>query len=232
MQPLILDKKALEDLGLASEIIWLFEYDLPSAYKDSAKAILSEKYTKEQAKFFRTIRNKLMFKLKFGLHAVKNLYSSWFITEEYLEKSEKFAQNLREELTAKGFSDKAEKIRIIPIVTTEEGFETFEARKEEFLLEFILEAQKLIDKGLKDKRLSDSLLWRANKTTEIVDILKESLADKSKKSRYFEITDSLSMLTDSIQRFMQIKEKQKAKSKAISKIKTKKLISIKKKVKP
>lgn len=228
--PLVLDKDALRNLGLNSEIIYLFEYDIPSAFKNPQTKEISSSYTKEQAMFFRAIRNKLMFALKFKLHAVKNLYSSWFITDDYLERSEKFAESLRTELIAKGFSEKAEKVRIIPIVTTEEGFETFEARKEEFLLEFILESQKIIDKGLKEKRLSDSLVWRANKTVEIVSILKESLADKSKKSRYNEIVDSLTSLNDSVNRFEQLKQKAKEKqAKGLSKIKKAKS---QKKIKP
>jgi len=211
--PLVLDKNALENLGLKSEVIYLLEYDIPSAFKNPQTKELSTLYTKEQAMFFRAIRNKLMFALKFKLHAVKNLYSSWFITDDFLEKSEKFAESLRTELIAKGFSDKADKVRIIPIVTTEEGFETFEARKEEFLLEFILESQKIMDKTLKEKRASDSLVWRANKTVEIVSILKESLADKTKKSRYNEIVDSLTALSDSISRFEQLKAQKEQKSK-------------------
>jgi len=211
--PLILDKKALEDLGLASEVSYLFEYDLPSAFKNTHKDTLeiSAQYTKKQAEFFRELRNKTMFALRFKLRAIKNLYSSWFINEDMLESAQKFAEELRAELIKEGFSDRAEKVRIIPIVTTVEGYQTYEQRKEEFFLEFLGESQKTIDKGVKDKNLSESLLWRVKKASEIVSMLKETLKDKSKKSRYNEIVDSLTMLDDSIARYEQIKEQKKAK---------------------
>lgn len=216
--PLILDKSALESLGLCSEVIYLFEYDIPSAFVNSHTNTISKGYTKEQSEFFREVRNKLMYALKFNLNAVKNLYSSWFITEDKLGESEKIANQVREDLIKHGFSDKAEKVRIIPILTTIEGYQTYEQRKEEFFLEFLGDSQKTIDKGNKDKKLSDSLLWRIKKSAEIVDTLKETLKDKSKKTRYNEIVDCLTTLEDSIAQFESLKEKAKAKT---SKKKTK-----------
>jgi len=210
--PIKLDKEALEQMGLKSEAIWLFEYDIPSAIKNqhgkNVKERISQKFSLEQAKKLVKLKNWLSFQLKFKLHATRNLYSSWFISQNNLELAETVAKKLRSELEAIGLHEYANKVRIIPIFTTEEGYESFMDRKAEFLLEFIGEATEKVEKGIKDGFMSESALWRCKKTLEVAEAIKEELKDHE---RYNELVDSIAILDDLINQYEALKAEQKQK---------------------
>lgn len=207
---LVLDSEALGKMGLHSEAIWVVEYDIPSPIKNQHAKNPKDKYAKgfdkKTAVKIRQIRNKLAFQLKFKLMATKNLYSSWFIEKEQLEKAIAICEQIKQQVIRLGFPHIAEKIRIFPLLTNEEGFESFMDRKAEFMLEFLSEAQKQVDKGLKEGLMSDSILWRCKKASEIVETLKETLKTHT---RYNEIVDTLAMLDDTIGQF-EAKKQQKA----------------------
>jgi len=211
-KPLQLDVNELRKMGLSGTCFWVIEYDLPSLIRDQHAKDPEEKYqkgyTKEDAENIQKIRNKLLYQLKFNrnIGAIRNLLSSWFINEDALEEAKKLCEEIRSELESNGLHGFVNKVRILPILTNEEGLETFEDRKAEFLLDFCMEAQKQVEKGLKIGSLYEPTLWRCDKTYEIVNALKEQL--RSHK-RYNEIVDTVEVLNDSIQQYKNIKEEQK-----------------------
>jgi len=206
-KPLKLNLGELQRMGLKGKCYWAIEYDLPHKHlKDRNKG---KKCSKETIKLFQDIRNKLMYALKFQIKAIKNLDSSWFISEDRLDLAEKLIEEIRDEMSQhRETIDYINKIQIIPLLTDEEGFETFEDRKAEFLLEFCMEHQRYVEKGLKTGDMYDSTLWRCKKSVEIIEELKEEL--KGHK-QYREIIDTLRMLDDTISRYEDKKEQEKIK---------------------
>lgn len=213
---LILDKDALAKMGLVSDEIWLIEYDLPNIHlADLKKKLSQKKITQKQYKItekliqqMRAIRNKLVFKLKFKLMATKNLDSSWLIPNDQLELAKEICLGIRKDLETIGLHRFSERVRILPVITNEIGYETYLARKAEFLLEFMEESQKQVSRGIKDQIMSESVLWRCKKAVEIVSVIMETL--KANK-RYKEILDTKEILDDSIHRYEAIKLNKKRK---------------------
>jgi len=202
MEPLVLDKDALEKLGLHSEALYALEYDLPSNYL--------QKIDKKTKQFLEFMRWKMVYQLKYKLRAIRNLNSSWFIDGERLNDAEEFVESMKQQYASKGFNmDK--KIRIIPILTTTEGFQSYEDKKAEFLLEFLHESLEKVEKGLSDEIMSEPILWRCKKSVEIVESIKETL---QYHAEYKLINDTISMLTDKIQIYENLKiNKKEAKKK-------------------
>jgi len=193
---LILDSTALEEMGVKSEAIYLIEYDLHSEIK------IPKSYTEQQRKeakkhnrLAREFRNKLIHLLKFKLMATQHLESCWVIEETRLETAIKGLEDLKEQMKAKGFSNVDKRLRIIPILTTEEGFEHYEDKKAEYLLSFAMEHIKYLENGIKERRMSKSTLWRCKKAYELIEALKEEL--KGNK-RYNEVVDTNQILGDLI----------------------------------
>lgn len=203
---------ALFDPSTFTHKIYLFEYDIPSAYSMNVQIegkttkVLAEGYTEEDAKFFQDLRNSIIYQLKTVLKAAKNLYSSWIIEEFKLDEAKIVAQFARESLIKKGFSDYAEKIIIFPLLTNDDGFQSYENRKADFYFEYVTQTQELIEKSQKDLtdkkgKLSQisSSVWRAKKNLEIIGETKESLADKtSTSSRYNELNDLIATIQESL----------------------------------
>jgi uncharacterized protein YdcH (DUF465 family) len=195
-------------MGLSGEVFYLFEYDIPSAVKNQHKQELSSKYTAEQGRFFRKLRNLAMFELKFKIHAMQNLYSSWFVTENKLDLAKQLCATLKTELQNEGFPQYAKKVRIIPILTNEAGAEAFEDKMAEYLVQFAIESIKQVDKGIHDQIMSESLLWRCKKAVEAIDTLKEEL---NGNEAFNEIVDAVEELDDKINQYEAIKKAKKEK---------------------
>lgn len=195
---LVIDEKALEALGLHGETIYTVEYDLYSEkYLTDAQ---KRKLTKEQKsanerfnKLARIFRNAMVFSLKFKLDAVKHLESSWLLDGEKLDEAIREIEEIKAKAKSKGFEDIDRRIKIIPIFTTPEGFESYKDKKAEFILDFIMEHVKMAEDGLKDKRMAQSTLWRCRKAVEICNSHIESLKGHE---RYNEMLDTVNMLDE------------------------------------
>jgi len=195
LEPLLLDKKALEKLGLHCDPLYIVEYDLPRE---------SERFTKETNKFVRHMRYHMVYTLRYKLRAIRNLDSSWFIDEARLDDATESLEEIRSEyLSHETPFDMNKRIRIIPVFTTPDGFESYEDRKAEYMLQLISEAQEKVDEGLKDGIMSETKLWRCKQTLEHIDSLVETL---EKHRQYKLIQDSLVMLTDSISKYENMKQ--------------------------
>jgi len=196
VEKLILDSEALEQMGLISEAVYIIEYDLPSPRK-IPKNLKPEakKQLEKRNKLAKEFRNKIDFMLKFKILATKHLESCWLITKDKLSEAIEEIEELKAQMKAKGFSDIDKRIRIIPILTTKEAYESFEDKKAEFLLEFAMEHIKYLEKGLEDRRISDSTLWRCKKAYEHIEVLAEELRNHE---RYNEIIDTNETLGDLI----------------------------------
>lgn len=202
MEPLILDEKALQNLGLHHQAIYTVEYDLPRS---------SVKFDKKTNQFLRSQRNKMTFMLKYKLRAIKNLDSSWFIDEKVLDKTEAFLNLMKHEyLNHKPSFNMDKRIRIIPILTTTEGFESYEDKKVEFLLQFLNESLEKVEKGLSDEIMSETILWRCKKSIEIVESISDSLKQHAQHKL---IQDTLIMLADSINKYENLKQDKKEQKK-------------------
>jgi len=192
---LTLDREALDKMGIYSEAIFTIEYDIPRGFK--VKGL-----TKEQSQFLTAMRFKMNQTIKFKLKCMRNLDSSWFLQKEKLEEAESFLTEMRDEYKAYGFNmDK--RIRIIPILTTTEAFESYEERKAEFLLQWISESMEKVLEGIHNKSMSETTLWRCKKCVETVEITKEQLKGHS---RYNEVLDELNNLDDKIQKYENLKK--------------------------
>jgi len=216
-EKLILDVKALEKMGLNSEAIYTVEFDLYNGKKVIPKNATKEekKHIQFMNKLARKYRNKLAFILKFKLFATKHLDSSWLIDEKFLEVAIKDLNAMKEDMRAKGFKDIDKRIKIIPILTTVEGYQYYDDKKAEFLLDFLMEHIKYAEKGIKEQRMSESTLWRCKQVVSIVMAISEELKNHK---RYNEITDTISILDELVGEASKIvmenkKEKQKAKEK-------------------
>jgi hypothetical protein len=195
---LVIDEKALEELGLNPKVLYVVEYDLYSErYLTKAEA---QKMTQEQReankrfnKLARIFRNRIVFTLKFKLYAKKNLESSWFLDGDKLDEDVVEITKLKTDAKHKGFDDIDDRIKIIPLITDSIGAEHYDEKKAEFILDFLMEHVKMCEKGLKAKRMAQSSLWRAKKATEICSIHIESMKGHE---RYNELADTLEMLDE------------------------------------
>ena len=157
------------------------------------------------------IRNKLFFVLKFRIMATKHLESSWLISKERLADAVTEIDAIKAEMKRGGFDNVDKRIRIIPIMTTEDGFESYEDQKIQFLLQFIGEHLAYADKGLDEQRLPKSSLWRMKKTYEIVNLLADEL--KSTDAQH-EVKDMNELLSDKISQCDAMLQKQEDEAKA------------------
>ena len=193
---IVLDVKALEAMGLHSEEIYTIEYDLNSELKIRRNSTPEEKkQAQKMNQLAREFRNKLQFILKFKLHATKHLESSWIISKENLEIAVNALSELKESMQNKGFKDVDKRLRIIPILTTSEGFESYEEKKAEFLLNFAMEHTKYCDLAIKTKKMPRGTMWRCKEAYSIINALKEEL--KGNK-RYNELVDTVGVLGERI----------------------------------
>jgi hypothetical protein len=195
---LILDEKALEELGLNSEVLYVCEYDLYSEryLTDADKRRMNTEQkdaNKRFNKLARIVRNKMVFTLKFKLDATKNLERSWFIDGDKLDEAVKEIEEIKATAKQKGFSDIDERIKVIPLITDNIGAEHYEDKKMEFLLQFIMEHVEMVEKGLKTKRIAQSSLWRSKKAVEIVSSHSETM---KAHERYNELQDEINMLDE------------------------------------
>lgn len=206
---LVIDKKALEKMGLNAEALFTLEYDLDSPLK--IRKSLSPEQKKEleaRNKLAREIRNRLEFILKFHLKAWRHLESSYIINEEKLDIAVKKIEELKTQAKARGFNDIDQRIKIIPIFTNNEGFEHYEDKKAEFLLNFAFEHIRYLEKGIRIKNIAQSTLWRCKQTSEIVN----QLAPEIKANpRYNEVIDTIAILDDLIGQLESILEARKPK---------------------
>lgn len=200
---MMLDKGELAKMGLVDTPIYLIEYDLPRE---------SRKYTKKVNKALRQLRNKLNFALKYKIRALKNLESSWIIPEDRLKVAQAFLKALKQEFGARGHPISDRRIRIIPVLTTVEGFRSYQDKKVEFLLGFVAEAQETIAKAIRTKTLSDPRFWRIKKAFEIVSVLKDGKNLKRHK-QYHQIVDDLEVLDMDIHRMECILEEKRKQEK-------------------
>lgn len=204
---LVLDSKALEEMGLKSEEIYTIEYDLNSVLK-IPKNISPErkKELQNRNKLAKEFRNRLHFILKFKLHATKHLESCWILSEKSLEFATGQLESFKSEMKAKGFHDIDKRIRIIPILTTESGYESYEEKKAEFILEFAMEHIKYCEKAKKEQKMARGTLWRCKEAYSICSALKEEL--KANK-RYNELVDTIEALGESVARVEPLVKTQK-----------------------
>jgi len=194
---IILDAETLAKMGIHGEAIYTIEYDLQSERKILKNATPAErKEAQARNKLARHFRNKVVHALKFNIRAYKHLESSWIVSEDRLEKAVEELSEISEEMRERGFENVEKRLKIIPILTTQEGFEHYEDRKAQFLLQFAMEHIKYIDKGLDEQRMTPSTLWRCKKAYSIISDLKEEV--KNRQDLYDEITDTISLLDDKI----------------------------------
>ena len=202
MEPLVLDREALQKLGLYHESLYAVEYDLPRG---------SDKFDKKTNQFLRNMRNHIVYELKYKLRAIKNLDSSWFIDKTVLDKStELLNQMILEYKMHKPSFDVSKRIRILVLLTTPEGFECYQDRKAEFLLQFLNESIEKVQKGVSDEIMSESVLWRCKASVELIESNSETLKHHE---QYNVIADTLVMLVDMIQEYENIKKDKKEKKK-------------------
>lgn len=200
---LIIDEKALEQLGLSGSAIYTVEYDMPSKFpltKEQKKAMNKEQLLAYERfkKLARIFRNKLIFALKFKLEAVRHLESNWLLEGENLDTAVNEIEAIKADMKVKGrgikeFEEADQRIKIIPIFTTNEGFEHYEDKKAEFVLEFLMEHVKYAEEGIKSQRMAQAILWRSKKAVEICNAHAEKL---KKNERYNEIIDTINMLDE------------------------------------
>jgi len=207
MKDLQIKPQELENMGLKPNAIYQIIYDFPSP---------SKYFSKEVNEFLKSLRNTLNYVLKWNLEAIQYLESCWIINEEQLKSANNLLSKIIDKYNEKAldynlselFGNRGieKQIKIFPIFTTDEGFEHYEDRKIEFMLEFIMENIKAIDKGLKEKRINHDILWRSKKAYEIVNILKDS---QKTHNRFNEVKDRLSNLYDKIHLFQSELEKKR-----------------------
>jgi len=195
---LVIDEKALEELGLSRQTLYIIEYDMYS--EKYLTDIQKRKLTKEQReanerfnKLGRIFRNKLLFALTFKINATKHLESSWLLDGDRLDEAVAEIEEIKAQAKSKGFEDIDRRIKIIPIFTTPEGHENYKDKKAEFILDFIMEHVKMAEEGVKNKRMAQSTLWRCRKAVEICNSHIESMKGHE---RYNEMLDTVNMLDE------------------------------------
>lgn len=212
---LVLDKGALAEMGLGDKAVHLIEYDLPSKRKisnDSTKE--QKKANKERNKIARDMRNRLIYLLKFKLLATQHLESCWIIEETRLESAMKVLTHFRDKMELNGFTDAKKRLRIIPILTTEEGLKNYEDRKIEFLLDYATEHIRYMDKVKKKRRAANGLVWRCKEAFKAISSLAEEV--KTHK-RYKELIDTIMALdgaTCKAEAILKVEKEKRAKNKA------------------
>lgn len=176
MDNLVLDKNALERMGLYAKVIHLIEYDLYSELKVSKDASVEEaRWLSQRNKLARRFRNDLVYLLKYKLFASQHLQSCWLIEERYLNKAKVELGELIKKMKERGFHDADRRIKIIKIITTPEDNEYYNTKKANFLLNFISEALGYCDRSEKKGKLDKGTLWRIEQAYEIVSIMKEEV---------------------------------------------------------
>ena len=198
---LLIKPEDLEKLGLHGEAIYSLEYDMPSELDVTSgqkarikkMSVEERKAIEKKSKLAREFRNKLIFALKFKLRAVKHLDSNWFLDSTQLEATISEIEQLKKDMKQKGFEDIDNRVRIIPIFTDNEGFQSFEDKKAEFILNFIYEHIKYAERGTKEKRISQAILWRCKQAVTICNSLAEELKNNV---HYNEILDSVNILDE------------------------------------
>ena len=198
---LMIKPEDLEKLGLHGEAIYSLEYDMPSELdvtngqkaRIKKMSVEERKAIEKKSKLAREFRNKLLFALKFKLHASKHLDSSWLLDNQYLETAINELEQLKRDMKAKGFDDVDKRIRVIPLITNSEGIESYEDKKAEFVLNFIYEHIKYAERGTKEKRISQAILWRCKQAVTICNSLAEELKNNV---HYNEILDSVNILDE------------------------------------
>ena len=216
---LVIDEKALEELGLCGETIYTVEYDMYSEkyFTDAQKKRMNTEQIEANKRFnklARIYRNKIVFTLKFKLDAVKHLESSWLVDGDKLDTAVAEIENIKDSAKSKGFADIDERIKIIPIFTTPDGFQHYEDKKAEFVLEFLMEHVEYAEKGIKTKKMAQSTLWRCKKAVEICNAHADSLKESE---RYNEILDTINMLDElngNCESFLTDQKEARAKAKA------------------
>ena len=195
---LIIDENALEALGLYGQTIYTLNYDMYSEkyFTNAQKSRMNTEQVEANKRFnklARIYRNKLVFTLKFKLSATHLLESLWLVYGDKLDMAVDEIEQIKSSAKSKGFEDIDQRIKIIPIFTTPEGFEHYEDKKAEFVLEFLMEHVKYAEEGINKKRMAQSTLWRCKKAVEICNAHSESL---KKSERYNEILDTINMLDE------------------------------------
>jgi hypothetical protein len=203
LEDLVLDKEALEKAGLYAEEVYMIGYDLPSAKKVSKKkgTINGRRATAPEVeealrlnKITEHYRNKMKYLLKWKLMATKHLESSWIITKDRIKEAVAELSELKSEMKPI-FRDIDRRIRIVPLWTTEQGYETFEELKAQFLMDFATQHIASCDKGLDAKKMDSSKIWRCKKAYEYIHILADELRNKSLRN---EVKDTVALLGDKI----------------------------------
>ncbi len=195
---LIIDESALAKLGLHGETIYLVEYDMASEQKITQDMKLTKtaeelKQVEERNKLARDFRNDLVYKLKFNLNATKHLESAWWIDGAYLDQTIREIEGLKDEAKEKGFGDIDKRIKIVPVFTTTEGFQHYEDKKAEFVLEFLMEHIRYGEKAEDEGRIAPSTHWRMKEAVRICNVLTEELKTHE---RYFELQSTINLLDE------------------------------------
>jgi hypothetical protein len=181
---------------------------------EQVKSPITEQEKEERERYNKVaneIRNKLFFALKFQIMATKHLESSWLISKERLADAVTAIDALKEEMKRGGFDNVDKRIRIIPIMTTEDGFESYEDQKIQFLLQFCTEHIQYCDKALDEQRMPKSSLWRVKKAYEIINLLADEL--KSTDAQH-EVKDTAELLSDKASQVEAMLAKQEEETKA------------------
>lgn len=194
MSDLVMDEEALNKLGLYGDALYTIEYDLPRS---------SDRFDTKTNKFVRSMRNKIVYTIKYSLYAHKNLDSSWIIDKQYLERAKEFLNNVKlEYLMHKPAFNMDKRIRIFPILTDKVGYEAFIDKKAEYLMQELNSSIEKVEKLVSDKIIDESKIWRCKKDLEYV----ESKADSLKQHEsYNELVDTIVILQDTLSEYEKIK---------------------------
>lgn len=196
MEKLVLDREALEKMGIKGEAIFVIAYDLHSKKKVPKNATEHEKKEiQARNRLVQKFRNKLFHILKYRVMATRHLESSWIIDESRLEIAEGELNELKQEMDERGFNVE-KRLKIYSIYTTPATFEHYEDLKAQFLLKFATEHIQYIDKGLDEQRFANSTLWKCQRAFTCIEELKEEL--KHREDLYAEIVDTVALLGDKI----------------------------------
>lgn len=180
----------------------------------SIKSPITEQDKEERVRYNKVaneIRNKMFFALKFRIMATKHLESAWLVSKERLSSAVAELDAIKAEMKVGGFDNVDKRIRIVPILTTEEGAENFEETKIAFLLQFCSEHLAYCDDGLANQRIAKSTVWRCVKTYEIINVLADELKTEDAKH---EVRDMAELLSDKISQVQAMLEKQAEEIKA------------------